>query len=274
MQALGDLAGSISDYLNKAGDAAEQTAKTVSEQIKTNLAQAEQFLKDVQKTIQDIQAQIAAFIDGVKGKIAPIVAKVKDACAAVGNAVEQFFVQIEQLKQQLEKAVTDLATQADQKLTDVFNQLAAEIRKLLDQITGVLDRPEVKDALDQARQGIEKFKTTVDQASLKPIFDLVINKTGDVENKVKALDVAKMGTPQKVALKVGVKIIEQVKVDEIIKPELQAAFEQIRAPLADLIKLLKDKALEIDHDHRFLSAGHASLPVTCPRRSTSLLEYA
>ena len=245
VQALGDMAGSISDYLNKAGDAAEKTAQTVSEQIKSNLAQAEQFLKDVQKTIQDIQAQIAAFIDGVKGKIAPIVAKVKDACAQVGAAVEQFFVQVEQLKQQLDKAVTDLAVQADQKLTDFFNQLAVEIRKLLDQITGVLDRPEVKDALDQARQGIEKFKTTVEQASLKPVFDLVINKTGDVETKVKALDVAKMGTPQKVALKVGVKIIEQVKVDEIIKPELQAAFEQIRAPLADLIKLLKDKALEV-----------------------------
>lgn len=245
--AIGTMAAKIQDYLNQAGTAAQQTAQSISGQIKTNLQQAEQFLKDVQKTIQDLQKQISDFIDGVKGKIAPIVGQVKDAISGIGTAIEQFFTQIEQLKQQLDDAVRDLKNQADQKLTDVFNKLADEIRKLLGQITDVLNRKEVQDALDQARQGIEKFKTTVDQASLKPVFDLVISKTGDMETKINGIDVAKMGTPQKVALKVGAKIIEQVKVDEILKPELKEAFEQIRAPLAELITLLKDKALEVEN---------------------------
>jgi hypothetical protein len=39
------------------------------------------------------------------------------------------------------------------------------------------------------------------------------------------------------------KVIQEVKVDEIIKPELMAAFAEIRAPLQDLIQLLKDKPM-------------------------------
>ncbi|MCK6626856.1 MAG: hypothetical protein L6R45_16985 [Anaerolineae bacterium] len=241
---IGKMAGDIREYLVQAGDTAESTAKTVSEQIETNLAKAEQFLKDVEAKIKELEQQIAAFVE--KLDVAPLVEKAKQGIAKVAEAIEKFFTYVEELKLKLDDFVKQLGVTVDEKLTAAFDAMEKKIRELLGMITGVLDRPEVKDALAQARQGIEKFKTTVDQASLKQVFDLVIDKTNGLETSIKNLNTAQMTTPQKTALKVGVKIIEQVKVDEIIKPELLAAFEEIRAPLAELITLLKEKALEIE----------------------------
>jgi hypothetical protein len=241
---IGDMAGQVEDYLNQAAAKADEVAETVSTQIESNLAKAEEFLKEVQKTIQEVETQIKTFVE--KLDVGPLVNKAKLGCAKIGEAVEMFFTKVEEIKLKLDELVQKMATQIETKLSEAFKKAEELIRKLLAKITDILERPEVKDALEQARQGIEKFKTTIEQASLKPAFDLVINKTNQLEGSIKTLNVTQMSTPQKAALKVGVKVIEQVKVDEIIKPELLAAFEQIRQPLAELITLLKEKALQIE----------------------------
>lgn len=241
---IGDMAGQVSAYMDEAAKKADEAASTVATQIETNLAKAEDFLKQVQATIEDIEKQVKEFVD--KLDVGPLVNKAKLGCAKIGQAVEAFFSKIEELKLKLDEMVEKVGKQIDEKLTEAFDLAEQKIRELLGKISEVLNRPEVKDALAQARQGIEKFKTTIEQASLKPVFDMVITKTGDLENSIKALNTTQMGTPQKAALKVGVKVIQQVKVDEIIKPELLEAFEQIRQPLADLIQLLREKAVEIE----------------------------
>lgn len=241
---IGDMAEQVSVYLKQAVAQAETTAQTVATQIESNLHKVEELLQRVRTTVEDIEQQIQSFIE--KLEIGPLVSKAKAGCQQIGAAVEQFFAQVETLKRKLDEMVKQVEENTDQQLTQAFKDAETRLRELLGQISGVLERPEVKDALEQARQGIDKFKTTLDQASLKPVFDLVIDNTGRLETSVKSLDVARMSTPQKTALKVGVKIIEQVKVDEVIKPELLDAFEQIRAPLAELITLLKEKALEIE----------------------------
>ncbi len=241
---IGDMAEQVSAYLKQAADQAETTAQTVATQIESNLHQVEELLQRVRATVEDIEQQIQSFIG--KLDVGPLVGKAKAGCQQIGAAVEQFFTQIETLKLKLDEMVKQVEGNTDQQLAQAFKDAEVKLRQLLGQISGVLERPEVKDALEQARQGIDQFKTTIDQASLKPVFDLVIGNTGRLETSVKSLDVARMSTPQKTALKVGVKIIGQVKVDEVIKPELLDAFEQIRAPLAELITLLKEKALEIE----------------------------
>ncbi len=241
---LKDMAQQITQYLNQAADTAEQTARKVSDEIETRLKQVNDLLQTAQQKIQEVEAQIEEFLKKID--ISAAITKVKDGCNIVGDGVEKFFTKIEELKQQLDEAVAKAQVEVDKTLTQVFATIEQKIRELLGKITEVLNRPEVKDALSKARQGIEKFETTISEASLKPVFDLVVNKTGQLEGSVKSLDVAKMGTPQKTALKVGAKVIQEVKVDEIIKPELLAAFAEIRAPLQELVQLLKDKALLVE----------------------------
>ncbi|HET7462409.1 MAG TPA: hypothetical protein VFJ82_14245, partial [Longimicrobium sp.] len=127
-----------------------------------------------------------------------------------------------------------------------LKDLQDKIRALLKQITDLLDRAEVKQVLDQARQGVEKLKTAIDQASLQAVFDLVIRKTGELEGRIQAIDTAKLGTPQKTALKIGVKVIEAVEVDKVVRPELEAALADIIAPLRELVTLLKDRVLVVE----------------------------
>ncbi len=242
---VGDMAGQVSDYLKQAAGQAETTAQSVASQIEANLKKVEELLVRVRAAVEDIEHQIKAFID--KLDIGPLIGKAKAACRQIGAAVEEFFTEIENLKLKLDKMVKQVEENADQQLTQAFKAAEAKLRELLGEISGVLERPEIRDALKQAREGIDNFKTTIEQASLKPIFDMVIDNAGRIETSVKSLDVASMSTPQKTALKVGVKVIEQVKVDEAIKPELLEAFNQIRAPLGELIKLLEEKALEVEN---------------------------
>jgi hypothetical protein len=90
-------------------------------------------------------------------------------------------------------------------------------------------REDVQRLLQQVREGIEKFKEIIDQASFQPVFDLVLTKTGEMENNIKAIDVASMSVPQRTALKVGATVLREVRVDEIVKPEILEAFEEIPA---------------------------------------------
>ncbi len=235
----------IQSYLSQIETKAQEAANTISTQITTNIGKVEGFLQEADQKIKDIEKQIDDFL--AKIDPGPIVEKIKGGCNTVGDTVEQFFSKVEEIKLKLDTAVAGVQGQIDGKMKEIFDNLEKQIRALLNKIIEVLNRPEVKDALAKAKAGIETFKAKIQEASFKPVFDLVINKTGQLKTTVGNLDTASWGTAQKTALKVGAKVIQQVKVDEIIKPELVAAFKEIQQPLLDLIRLLKEKVLVVEN---------------------------
>lgn len=253
VQQLAAMATQIQTYLDQVAGKAQEAAQTISKTIENNINQVGGLLNEVQAKIEEIEQLIKQFLD--KLDVAPAITKVKDGCNQVGQGVEQFFTKIEEIKQKLDQTVAQIQGQVDQKMTQAFKEIETKIRQLLGEITGILNRQEVKEALEQAKQGIEKFKNTIDQASLKPVFDLVVTKTGELESSIKSIDAARLGTPQKTALKVGAKVIQEVKVDEIIKPELISAFQEIQQPLEELIELLKGKVLEIENTINAFNPG-------------------
>jgi hypothetical protein len=253
VQQLAGMANNIQTYLEQAAGKGQEAAQKVSETIEHNINQVGKLLNNAQTKIAEIEQQIKQFLD--KLDVAPAVTKVKDGCNQISHGVEQFFTKVEELKQKLDEAVAQIQGKVDHNMAQAFNEIEAKIRQLLAEMTGILNRQEVKEALEQAKQGIEQFKNTIDEASLKPVFDLVINKTGDLESSIKSIDVARLGTPQKTALKVGSKVIQEVKVDEIIKPELVSAFQEIQKPLEELIELLKGKVLEIENTINAFNPG-------------------
>ncbi len=240
------MAQQIQQYLEKTVTTAGETAKSFVTKIETTLRRVGQWVQEIESRIHAIQEQIESFVSTLD--ISAIISRAKLGCSRIGEGVDRFFAQIEALKQKLDQTVSELQPQVDEKVTALFQQLEGKIRELLEQIRLVLDREDVQRALKQARDGIERFKNEIDQVSLKPVFDLVVEKTSKLETNINNLNVARLNFQQRTALKVGAKIIEEIKVDEIIKPELLEEFEEIRAPLAALIELLTEKVLVLERE--------------------------
>ncbi|MEM9337541.1 MAG: hypothetical protein AAGA66_02350 [Bacteroidota bacterium] len=247
LEEIKNLSAQIIGFLNDTAGKAEEAAIKVKETLTDQLNGLEDLIStDLKDKIEDINQKIESFLAEIGEKADVAVGGVKNGLSSVTDGVEQFFERVNALKAQLEKAVEDLATKTDEKTEEAFKQAEQKIRQLLGKITDVLESPSVKDALDKTKEGIDKFKKVMEEVSLQPVFDLVVTKAGDLEVKVRAIQVDELGVPQKTALKLGAKIIQEVEVDEIIKPELIAIFKELRDPIAALVEELKKGVLQIN----------------------------
>jgi hypothetical protein len=248
IETIRDAAQTIIQFLNDTADKAENAATTVSESLTGKLEGIDKFLSvELTNKINEINSQLTDFLKEVASKTDSAVGTVKGGLSSVTDGIEEFFVKVNDLKAKLESAVKDLADNVDNETKAAFALAEQKIRELLDKITEVLNGPGVKDALTKTKEGIDKFKKVIEEVSLQPVFDMVITKTGDIEVKIQAIKIEEMGVPQKTALKLGVKVVKEVKIDELIKPELLAIFKQLRDPIASLIEELKQGVLNINH---------------------------
>jgi hypothetical protein len=244
VQQLAEMIDDIRGYLQQAAAMADDAARTVAENLDAQLHNVAEALKKAREQIAAIAEQVRAFIQKVD--ITPAIEAFKRGAADLARGVDGFFTQVEEARQQLDEAVTRLSADVETRFNDGLGELKKQIEKLLGEITGVLDRQDVKQVLDQARQGVDKLKEVIDQASLQVVFDAVVRKTGELEGRVRAIDTARLGTPQKTALKVGVKVIKEVNIDDVVRPELEAVFSEILQPLRELINLLRDGVLVVE----------------------------
>ncbi|NER02062.1 MAG: hypothetical protein F6K17_05145, partial [Okeania sp. SIO3C4] len=146
---------------------------------------------------------------------------------------------------QLETSIGNVNQQIETNLNK--EELVKKIGDFLDKVTAILDGEAVKNALSTAENGIQTITTNLDKVTLEPAFQMVVNKSGDIETQLKAIDVSKLSTPSKAALKVGTEVIKQVDVPGIVTPELQAAFAEILEPLDNIIGLIQGEFQKIDN---------------------------
>ncbi len=74
-------------------------------------------------------------------------------------------------------------------------------------------------------------------------------------SSIKSIDAARLGVPQKTALQIGVELLREVQVDEAIKPELLDAFEQVQAPIVELITWLAEQVNHLEDRIEALNPG-------------------
>jgi hypothetical protein len=244
VQQLAGMIEQIRGYLKQAAEMAGTAAQTVADNLDAALRTVSENLKTAREQIEKIAAQVRDFIKKVD--VSAAIEAFKGGCTTLAKNVDGFFTQVEDARQQLDAAVTKLSADVETRFNDGLAELKKKIETLLGEITGLLDRDDVKQVLDQARQGVDKLKEVIDQASLQVVFDVVVRKTGELEGRVRAIDTARLGTPQKMALKVGVKIIKEVNIVDVVQPELEAVFAEILEPLRELIGLLRDRVLVVE----------------------------
>lgn len=247
VEAIKDGAESVRQFLEDTADKAEAAADAVTASLTSKLAGAEKVLsEDLTTKINEINDEINGFLDQLSAQTDSAVGGVKSGLTAVTDNVESFFEQVNDYKARLEAAVLEMEGKVNTEVDEAFKQAQEKIRELLNKIMEVLESPSVADALNKTKEGIDKFKQVMEEVSLQPVFDVIVTKTGELEVKVNAIQVDEMGVPGKTALKLGAKVLQEVKVDEIVKPELIAIFKELRDPIAALIDELKKGVLQIN----------------------------
>ncbi len=241
---LADNGKKIETFINTTAEKANEGAQNAATQIEASIQDVNLYIVQTELEIRRVEDKIVDFVDDID--IASILSAGMTICTRISEGVESFFTRVQELKIKLNGAVESMAGRLEEEVPAEFKKLENQIRAWLGQITTELESPGVKAALENARKGINTFKTKIDEASLQPVFDIVIDKTQELESKVQGIDANALGLPQKTALRVGGRILEEVKVDDILKPELIDAFREIQAPLLDLIDLLENRFVVIE----------------------------
>jgi hypothetical protein len=247
VEAIKGAAQKIVEFLTATAQKADEAATKVSDLLSEKLDGIDKFLSsDLTGKIEELDKKINSFLTIVNTETDKAVSAAKSGLVSVTDAVQEFFEKVNELKKKLEDAVKELAGKVSVEIENAFRLVQEKIEQLLNKIDETLHSGSVQDALKSTKEGIDKFKKVMEDVSLQPLFDLVVTKTGDLEVKIESIKTSELGVPQKTALKLGAKIIKEVKVDEIIKPELIAIFKDLRDPIAALIEELKKGVLQIN----------------------------
>jgi hypothetical protein len=238
----------IQAFITKAIETVGEVANKVVDTIATQINAAGQALDKVVAYLKEAIAKLEAFVQQACDQSDQIVQPLKNALNQFSDkAVTGIKTLAGTVKEQTQKLQTAVEN-VNQNIVTKLNreELEKKIRELLSKVTNVLESPSVTDALTKAEAGIDQIVAALQKVSLDPAFDLAVRKTGELETKLKQVNVATLGTAQKAALKVGTKILQQVDVPGTVNPELTAAFDQVLDPVVNLVNSIQAEVRQID----------------------------
>jgi phage-related protein len=243
----------IETGINKVSDIANTFTKIVTDKIESG----KELLNQLTTYLQDVINKIKNFIEETAKKSTDLVKPIKEQINRFSDIsiskINEFSVTVNDTTAKLETAIGNLNTKIETQLNR--EELKKKIDQLLDKVTAILDSPQVNNALQQAESGIEKITSSLQEVSLQPAFATVVTKSGDLEKKLKAVDVSQLSTASKTALKIGTEVIKQVDIPGTINPELKAAFDDILQPLENIVTSIEGEFLKIDQKISNLKPG-------------------
>ena len=239
VQELSEIAEKTNSLLSRVLETAIAGISQFTTALEGKVKQVDRFLQDLGQSITSLEKQIGASLDTVE--LAPTLSLAKDTFSQAVTAAMTIFVDIESLKAELKERVATIRDSADSLIRDELKAVKEGLNEFLDQMMSVLEEPEVKAVLDKAKEAIDWVKEKVEAGPLTPAFQSVLEKTFDLKGQIDAYDTSQLNTLQKTALKIGVDIISEVKVDEQISPLLRNLLEEIRQPMNEIAELVSKK---------------------------------
>jgi hypothetical protein len=241
IQRLKDL---LKNAITKAKEIAGNVVNTISQQIE----KGDRALEQVTSYLNDAIATLEKFIQDACGQAGSIIAPMKQACNQIATqaigGIETMSKTITEQTDRLNDSLGNVKQQIDTNLNQEV--LEAKLKDLLDRVLSFLNSETIQGAIKKADAGIQQAVRALEKVSLTPAFDAAVGKTGELETKFRAIDVAKLGTAQKAALKVGVTIIKEVDVPGTVNPELSSAFQSVVDPLTGLVTSIQKECDQID----------------------------
>ncbi|TRU87590.1 MAG: hypothetical protein EWV76_06610 [Microcystis novacekii Mn_MB_F_20050700_S1] len=247
----------IQDLINQAITKVSEIGNKILKAIADKIEQAGKALDQVQSYLTNTINKLVDFVEQTAAKSDEIVKPLKQAVNQFANTavqgIETVAQQIKQTTQTIEKSLDEVNKKITTELSQ--EQLKAKIKELLGKVTGVLQSQPVKDALNKADQGIEQVVAALQKVSLEPAFQLAVTQTNKLEGELKKIDVSTMGTAQKTALKVGVKILQEIDVPGVVNPELTAAFDSLLDPVVGLVDSIQGEIKQVDEQVKSFAPG-------------------
>jgi hypothetical protein len=247
----------IQDLINQAITKVSEIGNKILTAIADKIEQAGKALDQVQAYLTNTINKLVDFVEQTAAKSDEIVKPLKQAinqfATAAVQGIETVAQQIKQTTQTIEKSLDEVNKKITTELSQ--EQLKAKIKELLGKVTGVLQSQTVKDALNKADQGIDQVVAALQKVSLEPAFQLAVTQTNKLELELKKIDVSTMGTAQKTALKVGVKILQEIDVPGVVNPELTAAFDSLLDPVVGLVDSIQGEIKQVDEQVKSFAPG-------------------
>jgi phage-related protein len=247
----------IQDLINQAITKVSEIGKKILKAIADKIEQAGKALDQVQAYLTNTINKLVDFVEQTAAKSDKIVKPLKEAINKFADtAVQGIETVAKQIKQTTDK-ITESLDEVNKKITTKLTQeqLQEKIEELLGKVTGVLESQPVKDALNKADQGIDQVVAALQKVSLEPAFQLAVTQTNKLEVDLKKIDVSTMGTAQKTALKVGVKILQEIDVPGVVNPELTAAFDSLLEPVVGLVDSIQGEIKQVDEQVKSFAPG-------------------
>jgi len=247
----------IQDLINQAITKVSEIGNKILKAIADKIEQAGKALDQVQAYLTNTIDKLVDFVEQTAANSDEIVKPLKKALNQFANTavqgIETVAQQIKQTTQTIEKSLDEVNKKITTELSQ--EQLKAKIKELLGKVTGVLQSQPVKDALNKADQGIDQVVAALQKVSLEPAFQLAVTQTNKLEVDLKKIDISTMGTAQKTALKVGVKILQEIDVPGVVNPELTAAFDSLLDPVVGLVDSIQGEIKQVDEQVKSFAPG-------------------
>lgn len=227
----------IDEGIEKVESIATTITQTISDKIEQGKDVLDKLTTDLDKIIKEIEEFIDETINNTSNLIKPFKQASNDASDTVVTQIDKITKDIKETTDNLTTSIEEVNTDIKEKLNR--EQLEKKISDFLDEVTKVLQDEAVQNALSSAENGINTITENLKNVTLQPAFDTVVIRSSSLETQLKEVDISKLSTPSKAALKVGTEVIKQVDIPGTVKPELQTAFQEILDPLENIIVLIE-----------------------------------
>lgn len=238
-----DVIQPLQQLIDRGVETATQGIHQVVETVKRSIDTVDQAIVKVSALITNAIEQLIGFIQQMdltslinqaKDLFQGLMLKLNAVLNQVGGVIEQVYTFV--------RGMIDKVKALGEKLPP----LAEKFRQAIAQLTAFLENPQVKDAVQQAKLGIDTVLAKLDEVSLEPVFDQVLTQVDTVKAALQAIDLSQLNQILKTALSAALGIVKEAieppsKVTDVVK-------EQYNTLIADpfINTLIKPVKLTID----------------------------
>lgn len=226
--------------LAKTGIGAAGQAERIVQALNQGIDLAERAVVNASSLVTNVINQLRLFIQAADFR--ELVEQAKATFKALIANLNQVVHQVDQVIEQIYTYACHLIEQGKDLGTKLFS-MVEKFEQLLNQITSFWEDPQVKQAVQQAKQGINLVAKKLDDVSLKPVFNQILTQVNSVETSLRGVNLSRLNPVLKQSLFAALAVVRQVidppiQIQDVIKREYNTRIS--RPILQDIVYPIKE----------------------------------